>query len=63
LLKRGSVVSYGTHLPQDLDVARSNVDLAFVAKDSMNLGLKAVEILYLGVNLIRGFVSHVLDKE
>jgi hypothetical protein len=46
-----------------LDVARSDVDLAFVAKDSTNLSLKAVEILYLGVNLVRGFVGYVLDEE
>jgi hypothetical protein len=46
-----------------LDVAHSNVNLAFIAKDLTNLSLKAVEILYLGVNLVRGFVSHVLDEE
>jgi hypothetical protein len=63
LLKRSSIVGYGTRLPQDLDVAHSDVDLAFVAKDSTNLSLKVVKILHLGVNLIRGFVSYVLDKE
>jgi hypothetical protein len=42
---------------------RSNVNLAFVAKDLVNLSLKAVEIFYLGVNLIRGFVGYVLNEE
>jgi hypothetical protein len=46
-----------------LDVACSNVNLTFVAKDLANLSLKVVEILYPGVNLVRGFVGHVLDEE
>jgi hypothetical protein len=29
----------------------------------VNLSLKVVEILYLGVNLVRGFVSYILNKE
>jgi hypothetical protein len=42
---------------------RSNVNLTFIAKDLVNLSLKVVKILYLGVNLVRGFVSYVLNKE
>jgi hypothetical protein len=46
-----------------LDIARSNVNLTFIAKDLVNLGLEAVEVFHPGVNLVRGLVGHVLDKE
>jgi hypothetical protein len=46
-----------------LDIARSNVNLTFIAKDLVNLGLEAVEVFHLGVNLVRGLVGYVLDKE